>query len=313
MRIKLLNKTVMTVISLIFITVLLISCNAESLECSYNETKTHTEVLPEGYDAGPFEWGEIIQFSMSGGSFHEGALSYSIIMQEGEYLFSASGWNGLELEIERQPIPFEEVDALRNILKESGVEAWNGIVRQFDDDVLEADGFGFSISFKIENGSSFQASGGGWDLDDFDTIFHAISFHLADMAFRYRTEQEWGNLIHMNYSVSRGIHNSSFYIYEIYIDSNDQIRISSRVSGTWPRVDGLFDYSVMEDIREIVSNYGIDQWYGDVRFDPWNNPFISVRMRFDNGTSFSIRGNLSPSGFDEANEAILAFFRNLAE
>ena len=257
----------------------------------------------------PIEWGEIIQFSMSGGSFHEGELSYSIIMQEGEYLFSASGWNGLELSIERQPIPFEEVDTLRNFLEESGIEAWNGFA-ELDEYAL--DGFGFSISFEIKNGSSFQAIGSNSSPAGFDTLFPMLSLHLADMAFRYRTVQEWGDLVHMRYHVSHGTR-GDFYTFEIYVDSNDQIRINSRISGhRWSGANGLFGYSVMEDLREIVSNYGIDQWYGDVRFDPANNNFMSVYMRFDNDASFSIRGNLSPSGFDEANETILAFFRNLA-
>jgi len=260
--------------------------------------------------AEPFEWGEIVQFSLYGGSFHEGSLSYSIIMQEGEYLFSASGWNGLELSIEQQPIPSEEVDALRNLLMESGIEAWNGFAEQ--NNYVE-DGFAFSISFEIENGGSFEAWGHEHYPDDFDAIFPVLSLHLADMAFRYRTVQEWGNLVYMNYYVSHGIYDNSrgFYVYEIYVDSNGQTRISSRVSTTWPRVNGVFDYSVMEDLREIVSRYDIDQWYGDVRCDPENNLFMSVRMRFDDDTSFSIKGNLSPYGFDEANEAILMFLEAL--
>ena len=258
----------------------------------------------------PIEWGEMIQFSMSSGSFGEGSLSYSIIMREGEYLFSASGWNGLELDVERQPIPFEELDALRRFLEESGIEAWNGF-EEHAEDVL--DGFGFSISFEMENGSSFQAIGSNRSPAGFDAIYPALSFHLADIAFRYRTEQEWGNLVYMRYHISHGTHGDR-YTFEIYVDHNDQVRINSRISGyRWRGANGLFDYSVMEDMREIVRNYGMDEWYGDVRFDPRNNRFISVEMRFDNDASFSIRGNLSPSGFDEANEAILAFFRNLAE
>ena len=254
------------------------------------------------------EWGDILQFSMSSGSFDFGNLSYSIIVQEGEYLFSASGWYGLEPPIRHQPITFEEVDALRSFLEESGIEAWNGFVEH---NQYVVDGFGFGISFEIKNGSSFQAGGHESFPAGFDRIFPALSLHLADMAFRYRIVQEWGNLVSMNYYVSHGAHSGSFYIYEIYVDSDEQIHINSRVSRSWPRVNGLFDYSVMEDLREIVSNYGIDQWYGDVRYDP-RNPFMSVEMHFDNDTYFSIRGNLSPYGFDEADEAILAFFRNLA-
>jgi len=256
----------------------------------------------------PIEWGEIVEFSMSAGSYSDGDLSYSIIMQEGEYLFSASGFNGLELSIEQQPIPHKEVDELRIFLEESGIDAWNGFAG--DDDVDVMDGFGFRISFEIDNGSSFQASGSNNYPADFNTIFNALSFHIADMAFRYRTVQEWGNLVYMKYYVDAQGNGS--YIYEIDIDSNNQIHINSRVSGGWPIVDGVFDYSVMEDIREIVSIYNIDQWYGDVRSVPENNHFMSVTMRFDNDLSFSIRGYLSPSGFDEANEAILAFFSNLA-
>ena len=258
----------------------------------------------------PIEWGEIVEFSMAEGSFSEGYLSYSIIMQEGEYLFSASGSNGLELSIKQQPIPYKEVDELRSFLEESGIDAWNGLAGGNDDDVM--DGFGFRISFEIDNGSSFQASGSNNYPADFNTIFNALSFHIADMAFRYRTVQEWGNLVYMQYYVAHDAQGNGFYIYEIDIDSNNQIHINSRVSGGWPIVDGVFDYSVMEDIREIVSIYNIDQWYGDVRSVPENNHFITVDMRFDNDSSFSIRGYLSPSGFDEANEAILAFFSNLA-
>jgi len=255
------------------------------------------------------EWGRIIHFSMSGGSFGDGSLSYSIVMQEGEYLFSANGWNGLELYVEQQPIPSEEIDTLQSFLEESGIETWNG----FAEHANVLDGFDFSISFEIENGSSFQAIGSNSFPAGFDTIFPALSLHLADIAFRYRAVQEWGNLIYMNYYVTHGVHSHSFYIYEIYIDGNDQVHINSRVSSRWPRVNGIFDYSVMENLREIVTNYGIDQWHGDVRCDPGNNYFMSIYMRFDNNASFSIRGHLSPSGFDEANEAILAFFKNLVE
>ena len=76
----------------------------------------------------------------------------------------------------------------------------------------------------------------------------------------------------------------------------------------WQGINGLFDYAVMEEMRKIVNRYEMDQWYGDVRFDSLNNPFIAVEMRFDNDTSFSIRGNLAPVGFAEAHEAVLAFF-----
>ena len=276
------------------------------------ETVLENQGSETGEDTPPndFEWGDIIQFSIASGSFDLGDLFYSIIMLDGEYIFSAEGVNGLELFVEPQPIPFDEVDALRRLLEESGIEAWNG----FEGSNPYVDGgFGFNMGFELENGSSLEAWGHENFPENFNTIYPVLSFHLADMAFRYRTSQEWGNLVYMRFEVSHRrnpLGDLGYYVYEVYIDDNGQTSISSRIRGTWPTVNRVFDYSVMEDLREIVSNYGIDQWYGDVRNDPANN-FMRVHMHFDNDTSFSITGNLSPYGFDEANEAILAFLRNL--
>ena len=134
----------------------------------------------------PLIWGNIINISVKSGSFNGGYLSYSIFMRNGEYLLTAKGSNGPDLFIENQPISSHEVEVLRRILEENNISTWNGF-RGNNDGVM--DGHSFDLSFVIENGSEFTASGYESYPEGYNDIFPLITNYLADIASGYKIEE----------------------------------------------------------------------------------------------------------------------------
>jgi len=251
-----------------------------------------------------------MRFSLGSGSFHGGTADFAITKIDGDYFFTASGGNGLEMFVETpQWIPSQEVDTLRHIMEAGGVGAWDGFYGS-DENVL--DGFGFNLSVEMEGDISINARGYERFPENFDEVFPLLSSHLADMAFRYRTAQEWGDLVHITYYV---VLEHGFYVYSLTVEEGNQIHFAARTPETRPAmgVEGVVDFSALEEVRRLVVQYGVDQWYGDTRNDPENNRYMSVRVSYDNGGAFSIGGYLAPDGFEAANEALLTFFAELLE
>ncbi len=98
---------------------------------------------------------DIISFDYSYGSFHSGYHMYSINMKNGEVTFKASGYNGVDLDVNKK-IDKSYLERLSQIINDNNINEWNGFDER-DENVL--DGYSFSLRVVYDNGKNITSSG----------------------------------------------------------------------------------------------------------------------------------------------------------
>ena len=99
--------------------------------------------------------GEIISISYSYGSYNGGYWNYEIYKENQKTFVKAKGWNGVELNLNKQ-VDNNVLDDISQIVKEKEIYKWYGFNKE-DKNVL--DGYSFSLTIKYSDGKEGKASG----------------------------------------------------------------------------------------------------------------------------------------------------------
>ena len=99
--------------------------------------------------------GNIVSFSFHCGSYFGGYGEYEIKNKGGELKFSARGYNGKDVNVDKT-ISGEYLDRIDAVLKKYDVASWDGF-NESDDDVM--DGHSFSLDVEYDTGATIHAYG----------------------------------------------------------------------------------------------------------------------------------------------------------
>jgi hypothetical protein len=99
--------------------------------------------------------GDIVSFSFHSGSYFGGYGEYEIKNEGGELKFSARGYNGKDVNVDKT-ISGEYLDRIDAVLKKYDVASWDGF-NESDDDVM--DGHSFSLDVEYDTGATIHAYG----------------------------------------------------------------------------------------------------------------------------------------------------------
>lgn len=130
----------------------------------------------------PENTGELLAFSYSYGSYHEGYWDYSMTRMEDDFgyehiYFRAEGSNGANLNAYAE-IDQSILDDIAGIIRKHDIFSWNGFNGN-DEDVL--DGYGFAIAADYKNGS-LAADGYAETPDHYEEGHAALSAYLLTLA-----------------------------------------------------------------------------------------------------------------------------------
>ena len=89
----------------------------------------------------------IVSFKYSFGSFFGGYYDYEIYQDGNEYIFTATGSNGVDLDI-NETVDHSILDDIQEIIRKYNIKKWNGFNKS-NDDVL--DGHGFSLFVRYDD------------------------------------------------------------------------------------------------------------------------------------------------------------------
>lgn len=98
---------------------------------------------------------EIKSFHYSYGSFLNGYLDYDIREENGTIFLSASGKNGIDLEIDKE-VDEKILEDIEKLIEDNHIENWNGF-SEVDHDIL--DGYSYNLIIKYKNGKKLLATG----------------------------------------------------------------------------------------------------------------------------------------------------------
>ena len=232
----------------------------------------------------PIEWGEITSFSSHWGDFHGGHQSFRIEKIDGQYLFNASGYMGVQMFVsENQPIPVHEVEALRHVLEDIGADRWNGFSSGWCG-YCTGD-WNFSLTIVMDNGTEINVTVGCDSPSGYREGFPVLSAFLHDLAVRYQTAPQWGNLEYMSFSLMQ--HGRQVISYRIFADRDGTVYFGHDRE----EVDPI----VLKEVHQLIIDYGIIGWWdGQLRDAPWEASAyrMSVEIRFDNDTGFHTWGHV---------------------
>ena len=124
----------------------------------------------------------ILSISYEYGSFFGGYWDFELHLEDDQVLLSAQGSNGVDLDINSQPVPDNVLVELQDIIAGNGVMLWDGFSKR-DDDVL--DGYSFALSINYENGEELSASGYMMEPDNYEQGHAALSEYLLALAGSY--------------------------------------------------------------------------------------------------------------------------------
>ena len=98
---------------------------------------------------------DIVSFRYSEGSGMGSYYEYEINLEKNKYIFKAKGYNGVDLDVEKE-ISEEQVKKLSKIIDDNDIKSWDGFDKS-DKDVM--DGHSFSLFIKYKSGESLSAHG----------------------------------------------------------------------------------------------------------------------------------------------------------
>ena len=94
-------------------------------------------------------------FTYNYGSYNGGYYEYNIKNKNKKNIFTAKGYNGVNLNINKE-IDEYYLEQLSKIIKETNIESWNGFNKK-DNKIL--DGYSFNLKVEYKNGKTINASG----------------------------------------------------------------------------------------------------------------------------------------------------------
>lgn len=98
---------------------------------------------------------EITYFKYEYGSYGGGYYDYTINSEVGKMIFTAKGYNGVELNISKE-INKSKLEELSKIIVDQSIDKWNG----FDNSDSNAmDGYSFELKVDYKNGDEITANG----------------------------------------------------------------------------------------------------------------------------------------------------------
>ena len=239
------------------------------------------------------EWEQITGFSMHWGDFHGGYQSFSIVKNDEQYLFNA---HGCEMGVGPQmfvatdtPIPAYEANNLRYILESNNVGSWDGFSGGWCGDCTGD--FTMGLSVMVSDEAVVDMFAGCISPPGSRNGFTALSDFLHDLAVRYQSEPEWGNLSSMTFIVSGTGHGLT---RSITTDMDGTIFYNGRspVRGRAPTRDAI-DPIVMQQLHQLLIDYGVIQWWDGHRRDMSSGTGfyrVSISLGFDNDTGFEAWG-----------------------
>jgi surface protein len=99
--------------------------------------------------------GDIVSFRYSEGSGMGPSYEYEINLEKNKYIFKAGGYNGANLDVEKE-ISEEQVKKLSKIINDNDIKSWDGFDKS-DKDVM--DGHSFSLFVNYKSGEKIEAHG----------------------------------------------------------------------------------------------------------------------------------------------------------
>ena len=98
---------------------------------------------------------DIVSFRYSEGGGLGPSYEYEINLEKNKYIFKAGGYNGVDLDVEKE-ISKKQVKELSKIIDDNDIKSWDGFDKS-DKDVM--DGHSFSLFIKYKSGESLSAHG----------------------------------------------------------------------------------------------------------------------------------------------------------
>lgn len=99
--------------------------------------------------------GNIVEFHYNYGSYNSGYYYYSITKENDKFIFSAEGYNNVNLNINKE-IDKSNLKRLAKIINANNINKWNGF-NESNDDIL--DGNHFYLKVEYDDGKTIEASG----------------------------------------------------------------------------------------------------------------------------------------------------------
>ena len=119
-------------------------------------------------------------FEYDYGSFNGGERKYTIRAEGAGYLFTARGYNGVDLNVEA-PVNRGDLDGLAAVIRDNGIASWDGFDKR-DPNIL--DGYGFSLSAEFESWT-LEAHGYEKYPQNYEAGHAALSAYLDGLAHRF--------------------------------------------------------------------------------------------------------------------------------
>ena len=94
-------------------------------------------------------------FEYNYGSFNDGEWNFKIIYEKNKYLFTAVGYNGVDIDTEKY-VSQDVIEELERIIISNNILSWNGFDNR-DQDIL--DGYGFRLRVEYYDDTVISACG----------------------------------------------------------------------------------------------------------------------------------------------------------
>ena len=272
--------------------------------------------------ASSVSWGELTSFSMGWGDFHGGHQSFRIEKIDGQFFFNADACRERLMQFfvpENHPVSSYEAEAILAILKEHNADRFDGYSSGWCGDCTGD--FSLSLRVIMDSGCTINTHIGCYRPVGFSELFSPLRAFLHDMAERHKVEPilvepEWGNLQSM--VLRLGTHIGA-YTYRISLEDDEVYFVRDRRINNFEASRAIFHPRVMDELHQLMLEYGIDQWWGG-QFEPTPNQTFSATMTmyvyYDNDTYFRASGlfgfysNPYPTN-NEAINALINFFEDL--
>ncbi len=112
-------------------------------------------IIIAGCEKSDKNYDKITNFTYNYGSYNGGYYEYNIKKKKKKNIFTAKGYNGVNLNINKE-IDEYYLEQLSKIIKETDIESWNGFNKK-DNKIL--DGYSFNLKVEYKNGKTINASG----------------------------------------------------------------------------------------------------------------------------------------------------------
>jgi len=310
-------KKLLYIVMLLILIAVLTACLSDEVYDVYindDEIIYVTPIDDEFISGDPIEWGQITSFSARWGDFHGGHQSFQIEKIGDEYFFNTTGEMGVQFFVPAdQVIASYNVEELQNILESNNMDSWNGFRGRLCD-YCTSD-WGFSLEFEVDTGYTISMTAACNSPSGFSYGFAELSAFLFSLSDQYMTEPEWGNLEFFQFRY-RTIWPETTYTLRLF--DGDVVFIDGD-GGSW-----LVEDEALEDLYQLMIEYGIDQWWDGHREEDTGAGSNAIRfniwVQYDNDTEFSTwgvspRDRSNPNRRDhtvcDATNALLYFFRNI--